>query len=361
MALLSPAELRDRYPWLAVDDLAGGSLGLSGEGSFDGYGLLRALRAKAIAQGARYLRGEATGLEIAAGRVAAVRLADGSRLPCDAAVNAAGPWAAAVAAMAGIDLPVRARARTVFVLTCPEPLPGCPLVIDPSGVWFRPEGDGLPRRRAAPGRGPRRPPLEPDHGAVRGRSSGRRWPQRVPAFERLRVRGAWAGYYEMNLFDQNGIVGPHPDVPNLYFASGFSGHGIQQAPAVGRGLAELIRPRPLPHARPLAARLAAAARRPAARRAQRDLTQMKEHGAMAETPKHLVRTRELDPKRRLSDPTPPQPGRRDPRAVLERAHRHAATGGEPRARAAWQGELHRARPHARTRSSSSSSKVRARP
>lgn len=239
VALLPPQALRERFPWLAVDDLAGGSLGLSGEGSFDGYGLLRAFRAKATAQGASYLRGEVTGLEIAAGRAVAVRLGDGSALPCDVAVNAAGPWAASVAAMAGIDLPVRARARTVFVLSCPEPLPGCPVVIDTSGVWFRHEGDRFVAGAPPTGQDPDDAPLEPDHALF----DELVWPalaHRVPAFERLRVQGAWAGYYEMNLFDQNGIVGAHPAVQNLLFANGFSGHGIQQSPAVGRGLAELI-------------------------------------------------------------------------------------------------------------------------
>lgn len=242
VALLEPAELRGRFPWLAADDLAGGSLGLSGEGWFDGYGLLRAFRAKAIAQGARYLRDEAVGLDLAGGRVRAVRLAAGGELPCDVVVNAAGPWAARVAALAGIDLPVRARARSVFVLDCPDPPPrdGFPLLIDPSGFWLRPEGAhfiaGAPPR---PEDDLDDRPLEPDHALFEETI----WPAlaaRVPALERLRVVGAWAGYYEMNTFDRNGIVGPHPAVPNLFFANGFSGHGLQQAPAVGRGVAELI-------------------------------------------------------------------------------------------------------------------------
>jgi glycine/D-amino acid oxidase-like deaminating enzyme len=241
VVLLSPEELQWRFPWLSVEGLAGGSLGLSGEGWFDGYGLLRAFRAKAIRQGARFLKGEVQGLVLDGGRVTAARLADGSAIPCDAAVNAAGPWAATVAAMAGIELPVRARARSVFVLSCPEPLPGCPLLIDPSGFWLRPEGQhfitGAPPR---PGEDLDDLPLEPDHTLFEEVI----WPAlaaRIPAFERLRVVNAWAGYYEMNTFDQNGIVGPHPGIANLYFANGFSGHGIQQSPAVGRAIAELIR------------------------------------------------------------------------------------------------------------------------
>ena len=238
--LLTPAELQRRYPWLAVDDLAGASLGRTGEGWFDGYGLLRAFRAKALAQGARYLPREAVGLAVDGGAVRAVRLADGESLACDAVVNAAGPWAARVAAMADIDLPVRARARSVFVLASPAELPGCPLVIDPSGFWIRTEGrhfiTGAPPR---PGADRDDLPLEPDHALFEEVI----WPAlaaRIPAFEQLRVTNAWAGYYEYNTIDQNGIVGPHPQIGNLYFANGFSGHGIQQAPAVGRGLAELI-------------------------------------------------------------------------------------------------------------------------
>ena len=238
--LLTPDELRRRYPWLTVEDLAGASHGRTGEGWFDGYGLLRAFRAKAIAQGARYLAAEAVGLDVAGGRIGSVRLADGETLACDVLVNAAGPWAARVAAMAEVDLPVRARARSVFVLASPATLPGCPLVIDPSGFWVRTEGrhfiTGAPPR---PGEDHDDLPLEPDHSLFEEEI----WPAlaaRIPAFEELRVINAWAGYYEMNTIDQNGIVGPHPEISNLLFANGFSGHGIQQSPAVGRGIAELI-------------------------------------------------------------------------------------------------------------------------
>jgi FAD-dependent oxidoreductase domain-containing protein 1 len=238
--LLTPTELSRCYPWLTIGDLAGAAHGRTGEGWFDGYGLLRAFRAKAVAQGARYVAGEAVGLSVAGDSVTRVSLADGTRLAGDAVVNAAGPWAGKVAAMAGVDLPVRAKARSVFVLASPADLPDCPLVIDPSGFWVRPEGrhfvTGAPPRA---GEDHDELPLEPDHALFEEVI----WPAlaaRIPAFEQLRVVNAWAGYYEMNTFDQNGIVGPHPAIANLYFANGFSGHGIQQSPAVGRGIAELI-------------------------------------------------------------------------------------------------------------------------
>jgi len=63
---------------------------------------------------------------------------------------------------------------------------------------------------------------------------------RVPAFEALRLTGGWAGYYDMNLFDHNGVVGAYPGVPGVLHAAGFSGHGMQHSPGIGRGVAELI-------------------------------------------------------------------------------------------------------------------------
>jgi glycine/D-amino acid oxidase-like deaminating enzyme len=241
VALLAPHALREHFPWLSTDGIAQGSLGLSGEGWFDGYSLLQAFRRKARALGARYLAAEATGFHTGSRRVTHVRLADGTTLDCDAAVIAAGAWSAGLGAHLGIELPVRARRRSVFVFECPQALPRCPLVIDPSGLWFRPEG---PRQFICgaspdPADDPDDAPLEPEH----ARFDTELWPllaARVPAFEALRQTRAWAGYYEMNTFDHNGIVGAHPHWTNLLFATGFSGHGMQQSPAVGRGVAELL-------------------------------------------------------------------------------------------------------------------------
>jgi glycine/D-amino acid oxidase-like deaminating enzyme len=241
VALLDPATLRLRFPWMSTDGIAAGSFGMTGEGWFNGPGLLQAFRTKARSVGVTYLAQDAVGFASRGERVCAVRLADGSALPCDIVVNAAGPWSARVACWLGIDLPVRARKRMVFVFDCRTKLPDCPLIIDATGVWVRPEGTGFICGRS-PGEGepdPDEPPLEVDEAMFHEQV----WPviaARVPAFEALKLTGSWAGYYELNVLDANGVIGPHPTVPNVIFATGFSGHGIQHSPATGRGVAELI-------------------------------------------------------------------------------------------------------------------------
>jgi FAD-dependent oxidoreductase domain-containing protein 1 len=238
VALLSSTELSERFPWLVTADLAAGSLGLRGEGWFDGYLLLTALARKARSQGARFVRGHVIDLKVSQSRVESAVLADGSRICCAHLINAAGPWARAVARLAGVDLPVFARRRTVYVISCKAELRPFPLLIDPSGFWIRPEGGGF-IASLAPVEDPDDAPLEPEYNAFESLL----WPAlaaRAPGFEAARLERAWAGYYEMNIFDSNGIVGFHPRLPNLGFLNGFSGHGMQQAPVVGRGMAELI-------------------------------------------------------------------------------------------------------------------------
>lgn len=239
--LMPPQRLKAKFPWVSTDGVALASHGLADEGWFDGYSVLQAFRKKAISQGVRYVRDEATGFVLDGARIAAVKLASGAPLHADVFVNAGGPWAASVARWAGIELPVRARRRSVFSFSCPQRLPGCPLVIDPSGIWFRPEGEQFICGYAPPAAEDVDDlPLEVAYHAF----DAFIWPtlaERVPAFEAMRMTGAWAGYYEMNTFDHNAILGLHPACGNLYFAAGFSGHGLQQCPAVGRGIAELIR------------------------------------------------------------------------------------------------------------------------
>jgi len=238
--LLEPDEIATRYPWLTTDGVVLASLGLSGEGWFDPASLLQAFRRKARALGVDYIKDEVSGIEHRHGQVQTLKLAGGGRLACGAAVNAAGPYAGRVAALAGIALPVTAKKRFVFVFDCRAELPGCPLVIDPDGVYFRPEsGKFIGGVSPGPERDPDCFDLEVDYNWF----DEMVWPRlaaRVPAFEAIKMAGAWAGHYDYNTVDQNAVLGPHPKLANFYFANGFSGHGLQQSPAAGRAIAELI-------------------------------------------------------------------------------------------------------------------------
>jgi glycine/D-amino acid oxidase-like deaminating enzyme len=241
VVLLSPEELSERFPWLRTSDLAGGSLGLADEGWLDPYSLLMAFKKKAVSRGVAYVRGEVVAIGREGSAVTGVRLRDGRTIEAGCVVDAAGPRAAEVAAMAGIhDLPVASRKRFVFTFECPREIPGCPLVVDPSGLYFRPEGDKFLCGVSPP---PDRDPDCHDFKVDRRLFEEAIWPvlaHRVPAFDLLREGTSWAGHYAVNVVDKNAVLGPHPEVRNFYFANGFSGHGLQQSPAVGRALAELI-------------------------------------------------------------------------------------------------------------------------
>lgn len=241
VALLTQAELRQRFPWLHCDDLAAGALGLAGEGWLDAHSLLQALRRKAIAQGAVYRRARAVELRRTGDRIGSVVLDDGSEIACGWVLNCAGAGAAALARTAGIALPVQARKRCVFFIHSPARMEGCGLLIDPTGAYIRPEGTGFVCGIAPPEDADPEAPddFEPDHALF----DEVVWPtlaQRIPALEAARVQRAWAGHYDVNTLDHNMILGAHPGVENLLFANGFSGHGLQHAPAVGRALSELV-------------------------------------------------------------------------------------------------------------------------
>jgi FAD-dependent oxidoreductase domain-containing protein 1 len=243
---LDPAALKERFPWLNTEDLAAGTWGRSGEGWFDGWGLLQAFRKKARALGAEYVKGEVAAIERDGNAIVAVRLKDGTRIACGALVNCAGSGGRAIAAMAGLAIPVQAKRRYVFTFSCRGPVENCPLLIDTSGAYVRPEGEGHFICGASP-----EADLDPDWSDEDPASQEIDhaffeefiWPSlahRVPAFEAIRPGRAWSGPYDMCLLDHNAIVGTAGEMKNFYLCNGFSGHGLQQAPAVGRGLAELI-------------------------------------------------------------------------------------------------------------------------
>src|SRR5690606_18935527 len=240
IVLKTPAELKATWPWLNVDDLALGSYGVTGEGWLDAYGMMRAFRRKAIAQGVTYLEDEVVAINKNGKTVTGVTLKSGRHVSCATLVNAAGTGAAALSAQVGVVLPQESRKRCVFYFTCPQKIPDCPMVIDPSGAYFHPEGEGYIGGIQPP---PEQDPECFDYDVQHELFDELLWPilaARVPAFEALRCEHAWAGHYDYNTFDQNVILGYHPAVENMVYANGFSGHGMQQSPAVGRGLAELI-------------------------------------------------------------------------------------------------------------------------
>ena len=239
VSLLEPEALRQLFPWLEVTDLAAGALGKN-EGWLDPYSLLRAFAAKARSLGVIYKTAEVIGLQRSGPKVTAVELADGQVISCGDVVNAAGPRAWQIAEMVGLELPVRPRKRMVYTIACPEKISGLPLLINPNGVYVRPEGPNYLCGVSPPAdQDPDCLDLNPDESLFFERI----WPtlaHRIPAFERLKLLSSWAGHYAYNIEDQNAVLGPHPEIDNFYFANGFSGHGLQQSPAVGKALSELI-------------------------------------------------------------------------------------------------------------------------
>jgi FAD-dependent oxidoreductase domain-containing protein 1 len=238
--LLGPAELRDRFPWLNTDGLALGSYGAVDEGWLDPNSLLQAFRRKARAQGAAYRTATVARLRREGNRIAGVELDDGTAITGGTIVLSAGGRSGALAATAGIALPVSPKKRMTYVFACREDLSHMPLTIDPSGVGTRPEsGQHLGIVSPPPDRDPDSDDFELEYDTFEETV----WPtlaHRVPAFEAIKLIRAWAGHYDHNTFDHNAILGPHPEVAGILFCTGFSGHGIQQSPSAGRATAELI-------------------------------------------------------------------------------------------------------------------------
>ncbi|MGE3365770.1 MAG: NAD(P)/FAD-dependent oxidoreductase [Rhizobiaceae bacterium] len=231
-----------RFPWMSAEGVAAGAYGRSGEGWFDAHALLGLLRKALKSKNIDLIAGDVVGITRQGSRVTDVTLADGKTVGAGTIINAAGPNAGKVSAMAGIALPVEPRKRTVFVFEAREKYADMPLLVDPTGIYVRPEGSVYLTGGAEPedGDGPADPnDFDPDWSLFEEVV----WPTlatRIPAFEAIKATRAWAGHYDYNTLDQNAVIGPHPEVANFLFANGFSGHGLQQAPAVGKALAELI-------------------------------------------------------------------------------------------------------------------------
>ena len=243
-ALWDADQVKARFPWLETGDLTAATFGARDEGWFDNMGLMAGFRTAAKAQGVRFLTARACGLRMSGGRITEVEIEtkDGGRalVSGSSVVNAAGTRAAEVLRWAGLDLAVEPRKRTVFVVDAPNARhPDAPLLID-AGFYLRPEHGHWITATVPQDDGPCDPnDFEPDLHLFEDVI----WEQlyaRAPGFDAVKVVRHWVGHYAYNTLDQNAILGPHPHLPNLFLCNGFSGHGLQQAPAVGRGLAEHI-------------------------------------------------------------------------------------------------------------------------
>ncbi|WP_281858448.1 NAD(P)/FAD-dependent oxidoreductase [Litoreibacter halocynthiae] len=236
-------EIKAAYPFYNLDDIIGGNHNLVNEGYFDGGTIFDWWKRKARAQGAEYVHNEVRGItrNSAGDRVENVKLASGEIISCGTLVNCSGPRAALTAQMAGLDIPVEPRKRYTFIFDAETPLDrDLPLTIDPSGVHMR--SDGKYYMAGCP---PDDDPAVAYDDFVEDHSiwENKVWPAvatRVPAFEAVKLVNSWVGHYAYNAFDQNAIIGPSPEVGNFIFVNGFSGHGLQQSPAMGRGVAEWI-------------------------------------------------------------------------------------------------------------------------
>lgn len=238
---LSPDEIAAHFPYMSMEGVGIGTFGPTGEGWFDAWSLLSLVRGAAKDLGVRYVTGEAAGFTLNGDSIQAVRLQDGQSLPCDWCVMTAGAASGRLMAALGQPLPVSPRKRTVFSFRAPLKAADFPMLFDTSGIWIRPEGDGFIGGIQPPAdRDPdATDDFEPDHSLMQDTF----WPAlaaRIPAMEELRLERAWAGHYEVNALDHNGVVGLHDDIANLVISTGFSGHGVMHSPAAGRGVAELI-------------------------------------------------------------------------------------------------------------------------
>ncbi len=242
VTLLDVDGLRERFPWVNPDGLGGAVFGHANEGWVDPHALLAGFRRKARSLGVSFLDGEVGRLDREDGRVVGFGAAGHGTVRAGTTVLAAGARAGALAATAGLHLPVAPRKRFVYVFDCREDLGHAPLVVDPSGAAFRPEsGRYLGTVSPPEDRDPDSDPL--DFEVEYDSWTEVVWPllaHRVPAFEAVKLSTAWAGHYDFNTFDQNAILGPDPDVDGLLYCNGFSGHGLQHAAAAGRAVSELV-------------------------------------------------------------------------------------------------------------------------
>jgi sarcosine oxidase, subunit beta len=237
--LITPEEIRSIFPQLRADDIVGGSFCPS-DGFVDPYSAMHGFMSWAVDYGAKLWKNTVvTGIRQDEQGIAAVETTKGS-ISTRKVVNCAGPWAAPVAEMAGVDLPVEPLRRMLVPTEPFDQFPhSAPMIIDMSnGFHFRPEGLGFLLAWNDP---EQTPGYKTDFDPAFIEKILTHAAARVPVFENLAVnpKRAWAGLYEMTP-DHHPILGAAPHVGGFFLANGFSGHGVMHAPAAGKILSDLI-------------------------------------------------------------------------------------------------------------------------
>lgn len=236
--LLSPTQLKDRFPAMYVDDLGVGAH-TPHDGWCDPNGLLWGFRRKAVELGATYIEGRVVDAACDGAKAVSVTLDTGSTIAASAFVNAAGAWSGDVAKLFGMVLPISPVRRFEHYFTPGSSVGHLPYVKDVSRLAFRSEGQGY-SGGLVDGNVTRGYNFDVDHSYFEDVV----WPavaHRFPAFEAAKCHRSWSGLYEVNELDGNPVIGAwNSRLPNLYTVAGFSGHGMMHAPAAGRGMAELI-------------------------------------------------------------------------------------------------------------------------
>ncbi|HSW10858.1 MAG TPA: FAD-binding oxidoreductase [Bacillota bacterium] len=239
VSFLPPEAILERVPHLDLQGIAGASY-CSRDGYLDPYAVMAAYEAKAKSLGVQYLHEEVVQILRSGSKATGVRTAASREVHAPVIVNAAGPWAGEIGGMAGVEVPVQPLRRQLFTCIVPGELDyPLPMIVDPSGLYFRSEAGkrilvGKSDKSAAPGF---------DFQTDRNYFLDEVWPvlaERMPLLDRLSLDRLWAGLYEVNHHDHNAIIGAHPDLDGFYLIGAFSGHGMMQAPAAGRALADLI-------------------------------------------------------------------------------------------------------------------------
>jgi sarcosine oxidase subunit beta len=235
--ILSPEDIRTRWPFLRVDDLQGGTFGPE-DGYADPYQVTMAMAEVIRREGVNvFEKTKVTGISISKNKVSGLRTERGS-LSVPNVINAAGPWAGEVCRMAGLDLPVCPYRRQVFVTKPFEAISKpIPLILDFDSLFYmRKEGPGILIGKSDPGE-PSSFNTHVDRSFMEQVIEAAC--HRAPLLEEAEIAKGWGGLYTITP-DGNAIIGRIPGVEGFYCAIGFSGHGFQHGPAAGRILSDLV-------------------------------------------------------------------------------------------------------------------------